>query len=303
MASSGAARPAVSRVLRRCQPFSSGTSCTAPVTTWRNLARPSTAAAAAAQATTQQLRLLSISMPLQKRRTTRDNNKVRGQSTIHRSGIRRPLSVSDEEIPEPVQGEGVGKMREEDTDPNHGLWGFFYDKQLIPTPQQLSAHGRSWTVQELRGKSWEDLHALWWTCCRERNRISTAMKTRQQIGIKPDNPNDEADARGKTVKQTMRAIKHVLTERYYTWEDARKLAMEDPEINLSGKGPIYTPSLHFESADTSSYIEEPAADHLETPETSGQEKAGESSPAGAVDPSTTPPSETAKPVTDAPRSS
>lgn len=30
----------------------------------------------------------------------------------------------------------------------------------------------------------------------------------------------------------MRAIKHVLTERYYVWEDARKLAAEDPEINL-----------------------------------------------------------------------
>lgn len=200
MASSGAARPAASRVLQRCQPFSSSTSCAAPVTTWRTLARPSTAAATA-QATTQQLRLLSISMPLQKRRTTRDNNRLRGQSTIHRSGIRRPLSVSEEDIPQPVQDEGVGKMREEDTDPDHGLWGFFYDKQLVPTPKQLSAHGRSWTVQELRGKSWEDLHALWWMCCRERNRIATAIRTRQFIGIKKDNPFDEAEARGRTVGQ------------------------------------------------------------------------------------------------------
>lgn len=107
----------------------------------------------------------------------------------------------------------------------------------------------------------------------------------------------------KQVNKTMQAIKHVLTERFYAWEDARKLAMEDPEINLSGKGPIYTPSLHFESADTSSYIEEPVADHLETPETSGQEKVGELSPAGAVDPSTILASKTGKPVTDAPRSS
>ncbi|TLD21505.1 hypothetical protein PspLS_08996 [Pyricularia sp. CBS 133598] len=303
MASSGAARPAVSRVLQRCQPFSSSTSCVAPLTTWRTLARPSTAAslpAVTVQATTQQLRLMSISMPLQKPRTTRDNNRLRGQSTIHRSGIRRPLSVSDEEIPQPVQEEGVGKMREEDTDPDHGLWGFFYDKQLVATPQQLSAHGRSWTVQELRGKSWEDLHALWWTCCRERNRIVTAVKAREQIGINDKNNPDyaEADARDRAVTKTMQAIKHVLTERFYAWEDARKLAMEDPEINLSGNGPIYTPSLHFESADTSSYMEEPVADHLETPE-----KVGESLPAGAVDPSTITPNETAKPVTDAPRSS
>ena len=28
----------------------------------------------------------------------------------------------------------------------------------------------------------------------------------------------------------MRAIKHVLTERWYSWEDARKLAAEDPQL-------------------------------------------------------------------------
>jgi large subunit ribosomal protein L47 len=43
------------------------------------------------------------------------------------------------------------------------------------------------------------------------------------------------------VKKTMRAIKHVLTERFYTWEDARELAKQDPEIDLSGKGPTYIP--------------------------------------------------------------
>ena len=30
----------------------------------------------------------------------------------------------------------------------------------------------------------------------------------------------------------MRAIKHVLTERWYAWEDARKLAKRDPGVNL-----------------------------------------------------------------------
>jgi large subunit ribosomal protein L47 len=30
----------------------------------------------------------------------------------------------------------------------------------------------------------------------------------------------------------MRNIKYVLTERWYTWENARTAAMEDPEINL-----------------------------------------------------------------------
>jgi large subunit ribosomal protein L47 len=34
--------------------------------------------------------------------------------------------------------------------------------------------GRSWGIQELRERSWEDLHALWHVCVRERNRIATS---------------------------------------------------------------------------------------------------------------------------------
>lgn len=41
---------------------------------------------------------------------------------------------------------------------------------------------------------------------------------------------------------TQRGIKQALTERYYSWEDARVLALTDPEVNMSGKGPAYNPS-------------------------------------------------------------
>jgi large subunit ribosomal protein L47 len=34
------------------------------------------------------------------------------------------------------------------------------------------------------------------------------------------------------VKLTQRAIKHVLTERWYAWEDARLLAESDASVNL-----------------------------------------------------------------------
>ena len=44
----------------------------------------------------------------------------------------------------------------------------------------------------------------------------------------------------------MRAIKHILTERFYAWEDAVKLAEEDPEIDLSGEGNPYTPAEYLE---------------------------------------------------------
>jgi large subunit ribosomal protein L47 len=47
----------------------------------------------------------------------------------------------------------------------------------------------------------------------------------------------------------MRAIKHVLTERFYTWEDAVKVAETDPEVDLTGTGPAFTPSNFLEDSD------------------------------------------------------
>lgn len=41
--------------------------------------------------------------------------------------------------------------------------------------------GRPWALQELRERSWEDLHALWHSCVRERNRIATSDKERTRL--------------------------------------------------------------------------------------------------------------------------
>lgn len=48
----------------------------------------------------------------------------------------------------------------------------------------------------------------------------------------------------------MRAIKHALTERFYTWQDAVEVAKSDPEINLDGgEGQVYNPSAYEEGYD------------------------------------------------------
>jgi large subunit ribosomal protein L47 len=44
-----------------------------------------------------------------------------------------------------------------------------------------SPSGRSWTVQELRRKSWDDLHCLWWKCIKERNRLATERYERNRL--------------------------------------------------------------------------------------------------------------------------
>ena len=91
----------------------------------------------------------------------------------------------------------------------------------------------------------------------------------------------------------MRAIKHVLTERFYTWEDAVKVAENDPEVNLTGDGPAFTPADYLEEADVAAEGEQHPAEVTE--ETA--EKA--ETPAAAAPDATTIPS--TKPQAEAPR--
>ncbi|KAI8624491.1 mitochondrial 39-S ribosomal protein L47 (MRP-L47)-domain-containing protein [Xylariaceae sp. FL1651] len=223
MATPASIRPSISRIAHT-------TKSLLAVNTTLRVARP----------TTSQTCTFSSTPEYNNRRPRRDANRLRGLSSIYRSGTRFRMNIDKSQAPQPAN-----YKPKVDVDPNHGLWDFFYSKdKLLLTPDEDTEHGRGWTVEELRHKSWEDLHKLWWVCIKEQNRISTARKERSRLKLPDGAP--EAAERLAEVRKTMKSIKHALTERWYLWEDARKLAETDPEVDLSNTRSPFTPKDYLE---------------------------------------------------------
>ncbi len=88
----------------------------------------------------------------------------------------------------------------------------------------------------------------------------------------------------------MKAIRHTLTERFYLWEDARKLAESDPEIDLGNTVEAYKPRSYLEEEEAAVDGENQGTGEGQqlhegqAPETEADPKTG----AEKIDPSTLP---------------
>ncbi|PVH98948.1 MRP-L47-domain-containing protein [Periconia macrospinosa] len=167
-----------------------------------------------------------------------DNNPNRGISPVRRTGLRprQTLSVRNprdkNELPVPRK-----RSSQIQGDPNHGLYEFFRNKQLMVPPNQEAQHGRAWSVNELRGRDWETLQQLWWVCVKERNRIATEMLEMKRLNADYQMPMVEG--RDEVVQQTMKAIIDTLVERNIAYKDALKIAHQDPTVEFSRTGVRY----------------------------------------------------------------
>ncbi|GMJ06707.1 hypothetical protein like AT1G07830 [Hibiscus trionum] len=85
---------------------------------------------------------------------------------------------------------------------------------------QKPVYGRSWKASELRLKSWDDLHKLWYVLLKEKNMLMTQRQMLHAQNLRF--PNLE---RIPKVRKSMCRIKQVLTER----------AIEDPDLRRSAE--------------------------------------------------------------------
>lgn len=129
-------------------------------------------------------------------------------SERYRLAAENPKKVRPEvKLPKPVLD--PAKRTAVQTDDDHGLWGFFnHERTALTTPEDDSAHGRGWTVPELRAKDWEDLHRLWWVCTLERNKIFTSDRERERSkagygAYESDERDREVSARGGALETAL----------------------------------------------------------------------------------------------------
>ncbi|KAM0751284.1 MRP-L47-domain-containing protein [Meredithblackwellia eburnea MCA 4105] len=126
--------------------------------------------------------------------------------------------------------------KKEDTDTsNHPLWRFFHDKQSLEVPDKRKDNsGRSWSSFELRRKSFEDLHTLWYVLLRERNVLLTQREEARRLRL---------DLRGFTshperlrmVQKSMARTKQVLSERRHAAIQAAQLLRERGDFERAEK--------------------------------------------------------------------
>mmetsp|Transcript_8376 Transcript_8376/g.18071 ORF Transcript_8376/g.18071 Transcript_8376/m.18071 type:complete len:220 (+) Transcript_8376:141-800(+) len=106
--------------------------------------------------------------------------------------------------------------------------------------------GRQWSVKELRRKSYEDLHRLWYVLYKEKNMLLTEQqlsRRRQLIFPQPD--------RFKKVQKSMGAIRQVLGERKRETVAAHLVRHEEKELAKQMTAEMDTQDV-FESIDEAS---------------------------------------------------
>lgn len=112
---------------------------------------------------------------------------------------------------------------------DHPLWQFFKDKKVYRLERSLNTGVRPWTIPELRRKSFDDLHSLWYNCVKERNILAREVwyhkseAAAQKIDAADDETGMAHSELLEKIRTTMWRIRHVLLERQHAFENTQKV--------------------------------------------------------------------------------
>lgn len=119
------------------------------------------------------------------------------------------------------------RVADVETPSDHPLWQFFGPgHSYMRKASDLDNVGDSWSVPQLRRKSVDDLHTLWFVCMKEMNRLNRELRLVKLWMSEPskDTQAQEQDVVFEEVREkvteTMWRIRHVLSERYHSWRRA-----------------------------------------------------------------------------------
>ncbi|KAB1202457.1 39S ribosomal protein L47, mitochondrial [Morella rubra] len=102
----------------------------------------------------------------------------------------------------------------------------FFEADRSTEDDKPVVYGRSWKASELRLKSWDDLHKLWYVLLKEKNMLMTQRQMLHAQNLRFPNPE-----RVPKVRKSMCRIKQVLTERAIEDPDPRRSADMKRMIN------------------------------------------------------------------------
>lgn len=146
--------------------------------------------------------------------------------TLARSKPLRFGSLRNITLREPI----VPTHKNFDVLPDHPLWAFFPEGSQSATcfrePEELPLESRAWTMAELRRKSFDDLHTLWYLTLKERNVLAREVRLGESFHYLNSQAHDDID---KKLTLTQKRIKQALLERQVAYERAQALVDEQRE--------------------------------------------------------------------------